>query len=71
MKFVLSVLASALFVGSALAQGIAIGFPADGTLVTAGSNITVEIDRPVRLLGILWLLSNLTKITEILLFRIH
>ncbi|KAF8170932.1 hypothetical protein BJ912DRAFT_996409 [Pholiota molesta] len=46
MKFVLSVLASALFVGSALAQGIAIGFPADGTLVTAGSSITVEIDRP-------------------------
>jgi uncharacterized membrane protein len=67
MKFVLSVLASTLFIGFALAQSIAIGFPADGTPVTAGSSITVEIDRPVRLLGVL----NLAIITEILLVRIH
>ncbi|KAF8956514.1 hypothetical protein BDZ97DRAFT_1592478, partial [Flammula alnicola] len=39
------------FVGSALTQRIAIGYPSDGTSVAAGSNVTVEIDRPDTLSG--------------------
>ncbi|KAF8878441.1 hypothetical protein BD779DRAFT_1474796 [Infundibulicybe gibba] len=33
------------------AQNVAIGFPADGAAVTAGTNVTVEIDRPNSLSG--------------------
>jgi len=37
--------------GLSLAQRIAIGAPADGTSVAAGSNFTVEVDRPNSLTG--------------------
>ncbi|KAJ6551772.1 hypothetical protein B0H19DRAFT_882498, partial [Mycena capillaripes] len=36
---------------SAFAQSAVIGAPADGTTVQAGSNITVEVDRPDTLTG--------------------
>ncbi|KAF9485771.1 hypothetical protein BDN70DRAFT_847172 [Pholiota conissans] len=51
MKFILPSIVSALFIGSALAQTVAIGFPFDGASVKAGKNITVEIDRPDTLSG--------------------
>ncbi|OBZ68681.1 hypothetical protein A0H81_11015 [Grifola frondosa] len=44
--FVLACLAA-----SALAQGCAIGAPAEFSTVTPGSNITVEVDRPDTLTG--------------------
>ncbi|KAJ7479696.1 hypothetical protein FB451DRAFT_1086261 [Mycena latifolia] len=46
MKFLSSLALGATLVSTAFAQGIAIGAPADGSTVTAGSNITVEVDRP-------------------------
>ncbi|KAJ6461072.1 hypothetical protein C8R45DRAFT_538174 [Mycena sanguinolenta] len=46
MKFFSSLALSALFAAAALAQSVNIGAPDDGTTVSAGSNITVEIDRP-------------------------
>ncbi|KJA23220.1 hypothetical protein HYPSUDRAFT_201519 [Hypholoma sublateritium FD-334 SS-4] len=46
MKLALSALLSALLVGCAAAQRVAVGFPADRTAAAAGSSITVEIDRP-------------------------
>ncbi|KAF8218118.1 hypothetical protein K438DRAFT_1952957 [Mycena galopus ATCC 62051] len=51
MKFFSSLALSALFATAALAQGTDIGAPADGATVKAGSNITVEIDRPDTLTG--------------------
>ncbi|KAJ7143726.1 hypothetical protein C8R44DRAFT_758751 [Mycena epipterygia] len=36
---------------AAFAQGVDIGAPADGATVKAGSNITVEVDRPDTLTG--------------------
>ncbi|KAF8218124.1 hypothetical protein K438DRAFT_1796340 [Mycena galopus ATCC 62051] len=51
MKFFSSLALSALFATAALAQGTDIGAPADGATVRAGSNITVEIDRPDTLTG--------------------
>ena len=42
--FVLAALAA-----SALAQRIAIGSPTDNQQITAGSNINIEVDRPVSL----------------------
>jgi hypothetical protein len=47
MKFFPSLALSSLFASAAFAQNVAIGAPADGTTVTAGSNMTVEVDRPV------------------------
>ncbi|KAJ7143723.1 hypothetical protein C8R44DRAFT_864760 [Mycena epipterygia] len=47
MKFFSSLLVSAALAGSALAQSIAIGAPASGTTVTAGSNITVQVVHPL------------------------
>ena len=52
MKFALVSLVSSLLIGSAVSQGIAIGFPKDGASMAAGSQITVEVDRPVSLLHI-------------------
>ncbi|KAJ6461078.1 hypothetical protein C8R45DRAFT_879278 [Mycena sanguinolenta] len=46
MKFLSSLALSALCAATALAQSVQIGAPAAGTTVSAGSNITVEIDRP-------------------------
>ncbi|KAF7377905.1 hypothetical protein MSAN_00214200 [Mycena sanguinolenta] len=46
MKFLGSLALSAVFAATALAQAVDIGAPAAGTTVSAGSNITVEIDRP-------------------------
>ncbi|KAF7377903.1 hypothetical protein MSAN_00214000 [Mycena sanguinolenta] len=51
MKFFSSLALSAIFMAGALAQSVDIGAPADGTTVSAGSNITVEIDRPDTLTG--------------------
>lgn len=47
MKFASAYILTAFSATLALAQRVAIGAPADGTSVAAGSNITVEIDRPV------------------------
>ena len=41
-------LCAAALVGAALAQNIDIAFPPAGTQVTAGSAITVQLERPVR-----------------------
>ncbi|KAF7377901.1 hypothetical protein MSAN_00213800 [Mycena sanguinolenta] len=46
MKFLSSLALSTVFAATALAQSVGIGAPPDGTTVSAGSNITVEIDRP-------------------------
>lgn len=43
-----SFLALACFAASALAQRISIGAPAAMTTIARGSNITIEIDKPVR-----------------------
>ncbi|KIM40879.1 hypothetical protein M413DRAFT_72371 [Hebeloma cylindrosporum] len=51
MKFALASLISSLLIGTAVSQGIAIGFPKDGASVAAGSRITVEVDRPDTLTG--------------------
>ncbi|PPR04730.1 hypothetical protein CVT26_012865 [Gymnopilus dilepis] len=53
MKFSLAAALSSLLLASTtvLSQRIAIGFPYDGAAVTAGSNITVEVDRPDTLTG--------------------
>ncbi|KAJ6493999.1 hypothetical protein C8R47DRAFT_1118009 [Mycena vitilis] len=51
MKFLSSLALSALLAASAYGQRAFIGAPADGTSVTAGSNITVELDRPDTLTG--------------------
>ena len=48
MKFALYTTILTLCSGLAAAQGVGIVFPPDGSTVTAGSNITVEVDRPVR-----------------------
>lgn len=49
MKFSLSLVVAAFGVlfSTAKAQSIVIGYPEDGAFVTPGSNITVEVDRPV------------------------
>ncbi|KAJ7449190.1 hypothetical protein FB451DRAFT_1053488 [Mycena latifolia] len=51
MKFLSSVALSAMFATAAFAQNVAIGAPANGASVKAGSNITVEVDRPDTLTG--------------------
>lgn len=48
MKFAVAYVLTAFLSTLTLAQRVVIGAPADGTSVAAGSNITVEIDRPVR-----------------------
>ncbi|KAJ6461075.1 hypothetical protein C8R45DRAFT_1108874 [Mycena sanguinolenta] len=55
MKFLSSLALSTLFAAAALAQSVQIGAPANGTTVSAGSNITVEIDQP----------DTLTSATEV------
>lgn len=62
MKLAFSSLFSALLVGWAAAQRVAIGFPVDRTAATAGSNIIVEIDRPVCLSSLSGNLSDLTLV---------
>lgn len=47
MKFLSSLALSAMLATAAFAQNAAIGVPADGATVKAGSNMTVEVDRPV------------------------
>jgi hypothetical protein len=44
-----SVLAVAALAGAALAQNTQVGAPAHGDQLKAGSNVTVEVQRPVRL----------------------
>ncbi|KAJ7171087.1 hypothetical protein C8R46DRAFT_1087627 [Mycena filopes] len=51
MKFFTSLALSALLAATAFAQSADIGAPANGTQVRAGSNITVEVDRPDTLTG--------------------
>jgi len=51
MKFIVAYLLTAFLSTLTLAQRVVIGAPADGTPVSAGSNITVEIDRPNSLSG--------------------
>ncbi|KAJ7023070.1 hypothetical protein C8F04DRAFT_970561 [Mycena alexandri] len=51
MKFFSSLIFSTLLATTAFAQSAAIGAPADGSSVQAGSNITVEVDRPDTLTG--------------------
>ncbi|KAF7377898.1 hypothetical protein MSAN_00213500 [Mycena sanguinolenta] len=51
MKFFSSLALSTIFIAGAFAQSVDIGAPADGTTVSAGSNITVEIDKPPTLTG--------------------
>ncbi|KAJ7769220.1 hypothetical protein DFH07DRAFT_769116 [Mycena maculata] len=51
MKFFSSLFMSAMLVTTAFAQTADIGAPAPGTTVTAGSNLTVEVDRPDSLTG--------------------
>jgi len=46
MKFAVAHILTAFLSTLALAQRVSISAPADGTSVAAGSNITVEIDRP-------------------------
>ncbi|KAJ7621006.1 hypothetical protein FB45DRAFT_1006451 [Roridomyces roridus] len=51
MKFLASLFAASLLASTALAQSAVIGSPAPGAIVKAGSNITVEVDRPDTLTG--------------------
>ncbi|KAJ7694857.1 hypothetical protein B0H17DRAFT_931470 [Mycena rosella] len=51
MKFLSSLALSVMLATTAFAQSIAIGAPVDGSSVKAGSNITVEVDRPDTLTG--------------------
>ncbi|KAJ7729797.1 hypothetical protein B0H16DRAFT_225176 [Mycena metata] len=51
MKLLCSLVFSTLLAATAFAQNIAIGSPADGSTVQAGSNISVEVDRPDTLTG--------------------
>ncbi|KAF8075233.1 hypothetical protein FPV67DRAFT_1446175 [Lyophyllum atratum] len=51
MKFFTTLAALSTFLAAASAQSIAIGFPADGVSVQAGSKVVVEIDRPNSLSG--------------------
>jgi hypothetical protein len=48
MKLLSYALLFSSFVGTAFCQSAVIGLPADGTTVSPGSTITVEVDRPVR-----------------------
>lgn len=47
MKFFSFVTTASILVGTTFAQSIAIGAPAAGTSVSAGSQLVVEVDRPV------------------------
>lgn len=47
MKFPTPLIGPILLAAAAFAQSVDIGAPASGTTVKAGSNITVEVDRPV------------------------
>lgn len=49
MKFTNSLILASLCATTAFAQRISIGFPSDGATIAAGSKLTVEIDRPVRI----------------------
>ena len=51
MKFFTSLLLTSLLFASALAQGIAIGYPLPGAVFTPGQNITVEVEKPATLTG--------------------
>ncbi|GLB41551.1 hypothetical protein LshimejAT787_1001510 [Lyophyllum shimeji] len=51
MKFFPAVAALSAFLAGVSAQSINIGYPQDGATVQAGSNLTVEIDRPNTLSG--------------------
>lgn len=54
MKSFFTLALSAVFISSALAQHILIGSPADMTTVAAGSELVVEVDRPVRHFSNTW-----------------
>lgn len=47
MKLILSVLSLAFLATSAFAQGAVIGYPPQGLSVSSGSNLTVQVERPV------------------------
>jgi hypothetical protein len=47
MKYFSSILLSALFVATTLAQSVDIGYPADQSTISAGTNVTVEINHSV------------------------
>ncbi|KAJ7148747.1 hypothetical protein C8R43DRAFT_1008648 [Mycena crocata] len=51
MKFFTSLVLSTMLVTAAFAQRAFIGTPTEGSSVKAGSNITVEVDRPDTLTG--------------------
>ncbi|KAJ6555077.1 hypothetical protein DFH09DRAFT_1165476 [Mycena vulgaris] len=51
MKFFSSLALGTILATTAFAQRIEIGAPADGSSVKAGSNMTVEVDRPDTLTG--------------------
>ncbi|KAJ7820751.1 hypothetical protein B0H14DRAFT_2833228 [Mycena olivaceomarginata] len=51
MKFLHSLALSSFLATATFAQNVVIGAPADGTTVTPGSNMTVEVDRPNSLTG--------------------
>lgn len=57
MKFFATIL-SLGFLAVAAAQNIVIGSPADGDTISAGQNITVQVERPVRLPLLLSLRSH-------------
>ena len=48
MKFTIAAILAALTT-TCFAQGVNIGFPANGTSVSPGSNLIVQVDRPVSL----------------------
>ncbi|KAJ7588191.1 hypothetical protein C8J56DRAFT_785829 [Mycena floridula] len=51
MKFLSTIFAIATFCACISAQSVFIGFPSDGSTITAGTNMTVEVDRPDTLSG--------------------
>ncbi|KAJ7263045.1 hypothetical protein C8J57DRAFT_1334526 [Mycena rebaudengoi] len=51
MKFVSAVVLTTLCATASMAQQVFIGAPLSGTSVQAGSNVTVEVDRPDTLTG--------------------
>jgi hypothetical protein len=53
-----SVLFAASLIAASAAQSIAIGFPVEGAKVKSGANITVMVERPVRLVLYLHLFPN-------------
>ncbi|KAJ8515600.1 hypothetical protein ONZ45_g7019 [Pleurotus djamor] len=51
LHYISALLLGSLFVGTALAQSALIGYPLPGDTISAGSNITIEVDRPNSLTG--------------------